>query len=355
VLTERPRRFARAAPSRARAGRFGRTTTGGLVLLTAATWAVYSALGQGFLSSFNLFTLSQIAAQYAVVGFAQLAVLVLGRMNLAVGSVGVVVVMSTGWLLGPLGVDPLLGIAAGLLLGAAAGVLMGWLELKTGLNSFIVTLATASVLSGAVLILSGGRSVSEVPPGVIWFGAAPLLTPYLSLMVIPAVVIAVALWYLYARTALGWKLLAVGANERAAELSGVRVGRTVLIGFGLSGVLCAVAALMEMSRVAAALPSLGVTWLLTAFIVPVLGGNPLKGGAVSVGGAVVAAVFVASLDSGLVSLDVPAYWQQLTLSVVLLVAVVADAIRRRRTSREGPPPDRTPDGPRPESEPAHVR
>jgi ribose transport system permease protein len=309
--------------------RLGQSNTGGLVLLTAITWLVYSVIGQGFLSSFNLFTLSQLAAQTAVIGFAQLVVLVLGRMNLAVGAIGVGVVMLTGWLMGPKGVAPLPAIAIGLATGAAAGVLMGWLELKTKLNSFIVTLAMASIYTGLVLILSKGQSVSTIPEPIMQFGAGSLGTPYLSQLVIPAVVIAAALWFLYARTSLGWKLLAVGANETAARLSGVRAGRAVLIGFGLSGLLCGVAAVMEMARVSAALPSLGGTWLLPAFIVPVLGATALNGGSVSVWGAVLAAVFLESINSGLVSLNVAPYWQQLTQAVVLLVAVVADEARRR--------------------------
>jgi ribose transport system permease protein len=316
----------RSAPLR----RFGQSNTGGLVLLTAITWLVYSVVGQGFLSSFNLFTLSQLAAQTAVIGFAQLVVLVLGRMNLAVGAIGVGVVMLTSWLMGPQGLTPVVAIVAGLAVGAGAGALMGWLELKTKLNSFIVTLAMSSIYIGVMLIVSKGVSVSTVPLEITQFGANNLLTPYLSYLVIPALVIAAGLMYLYQRSSLGWKLLAVGANETAAGLSGVRVGRAVVISFALSGLLCGVAAIMEMARVSAALPSLGGTWLLAAFIVPVLGGNSLTGGSVSVAGAVLAAVFLESIKSGLVSLDVAPYWQQLAQAVVLLVAVVADEARRRR-------------------------
>jgi ribose transport system permease protein len=131
-------------------------------------------------------------------------------------------------------------------------------------------------------------------------------------------------------------MLAVGANQRAAELSGIPVPRIVIMSFALSGLLAGVAGLMEMARVSAALPSLGTDWLLLAFIVPILGGTPLAGGAVSIGGALVAAIFIESINSGLVSVDVAPYWQQFAQSIVLLVAVVADQARRRRQGRAKP-------------------
>lgn len=337
-----------AAPSgRAKLARLarlsGQSTTGGLLLLTAISWLVYQSIGEGFLSSFNLFTLSQLASETAVIGLAQLVIIVIGRLNLAVGAVGAVVVMFTGWLIGVAGVNPVLGIVCGLLLGGAAAALIGWLELITGLSSFIVTLAMASIYVGAVLILSGGASISSLPQSITDFGSNQFVTPSLSLLVIPAALITALLWYMYHRSSLGWKMLAVGANQKAAELSGVSVPRIVIASFALSGLLSAAAAIMEMSRVAAALPSLGTGWLLAAFIVPILGGTALSGGRVSLLGALVAALFIESINSGLVSLSVDAYWQEFAQAIVLLVAVLSDQARRRRglrqTARPGIPTD----------------
>jgi ribose transport system permease protein len=251
-------------------------------------------------------------------------------MHLAVGAIGLCVTMLTAWLIGVKGVNPVVGMAAGLVVGAAMGALMGWLELKTKLNSFIVTLAMASVYTGVMLLVSNGDPVGTIPEGVSSFGSGLFLTPYLSYLVIPALIVAGGAWFLYRRTSLGWKMLAVGANETAAGLSGVRVSRVLIIGFALSGLLCGVAGMMEVARVSAALPSLGGTWLLAAFIVPVLGGNSLRGGSVAIGGALLAAIFLESINSGLVSMDVAPYWRELAQAVVLLVAVMADEARRRR-------------------------
>ncbi len=330
-----------------RLGTAGLSSTGMLLALTALSWLAYRALGDGFLSSYNLFTLSQLASETLLIGFSQLVIVVIGRLNLAVGALGVAAVMATGWLMAAAGVDPRLALPLGIAFGGLLGLVLGWLELATGLGSFIVTLAMSSIIVGAVLILSGGAAISTIPSAVADFSNDTLFTPALSWLAVPALVVAALLWLLYHRTVWGWRMLAVGANQRAAELSGVRVRDTVLASFALSGMLAAGAGLLEMSRVAAALPSLGVGWLLSSLVVPVLGGTALAGGSVSVTGALVAAVFIESIDSGLVSLDVPAYWQQFAQAIVLLAAVLADSAARRRPRRRFAPADpaRTPNPP----------
>ncbi len=317
---------ARLRPSR----RFSLPPAAGLLVLTAASWLVYDRAGEGFLSSFNLFTLSQLFAETAVIGAAQLVVVAIGQLNLAVGALGVVCVMSTGWMTGVAGWPVWIAVPLGLLEGAACGALIGVLERATGLGSFIVTLAMASILSGLVLILSAGGAISTLPISVVNFGADQFLFPALSLLILPAAIVFAGLWLLYRRTAWGWQMLSVGANARAAELSGVPTFRVVVASFALSGLLCAIAADLEMSRVASALPSLGTDWLLLAFIVPILGGTPLRGGAVALGGALVAALFVVSINSGLVSVGIAAYWQEFAQGSVLLLAVIADRLTRLR-------------------------
>ena len=167
------------------------------------------------------------------------------------------------------------------------------------------------------------------------FGADALVLQSLSWLLVPTAIVYGGLWLLYRRTRVGWQMLAVGANERAAALGGVATGGVVVATFALSGALSAIAAIMEMARVASALPSLGTDWLLLAFLVPVLGGTALRGGAVALGGALVAALFVVSINSGLVSLGVNAYWQEFAQAIVLLLAILADrAVRRTGSVRK---------------------
>lgn len=301
----------------------------GIVLLIAVCWVVYTALGSGFLNSFNLFTLSQVTASYAIIGFAQLAVLAVGQMNLAVGAIGVVVAMFTGWLITSVGMPIIVAMVLGIVLGTLSSLLIGWLVLVTGLNSFIVTVSILSIYTGLMYVLTQATPIN-IPASLSAVGIDQLGSPFLSALIIPMIVISIGLWFLYNRTSLGWRMLAVGGNERAATISGVRVPRMVLIAFALSGFLCAVAAEMETIRAGAALPTLGGDWILPAFVLPILGGSSLRGGSASILGTVLATVFLMSIGTGMGAMNVPAYWNSAAQAAVLLVAVVVDEGRRRR-------------------------
>jgi len=308
---------------------WGRSSTLGLILLTTVTWVACIVAGQGFLSSSNLFSLSQLAAGMTVVGLAQAAVIVTGRMNLAVGPVGVSSAMFTGWLLNVDGVPIPIAVVVGLLVATAAGALMACIEFATGLNSFVVTIASGSIYTGVMLILCQGKSVNTLPAEIVALGGARLVTPALSMLVVPALVVLVVLAILYRYTTAGWRMLTVGANEEAAYFSGIRTRRSVLFAFSISGFLCGVAGILEMSRVAAALPSAGSDWMMSSFIVAVLGGTALAGGRVSIAGAALAAVFIETMTRGLITLGVSTFWLQCVQALVLLGAVLLDFLRRR--------------------------
>jgi len=142
----------------------------GLLAIVIGFWVVFSSLAPGFLSTFNLFNLGRSLAVDIVIGFSQMVVLATGGMNLAVGSIGVCAVMFTGFLLQDLG----LPIPAAMALALVLGTLLGWLNgmaiVKTGVNSFIITLASASLYLGAMLILTKAVPYSELPAAVGAFG-----------------------------------------------------------------------------------------------------------------------------------------------------------------------------------------
>jgi ribose transport system permease protein len=309
------------------------STQVGLFLILVVLWAVFANLAPGFLSKFNLNSLLRSVAVDIVVGFAQMVVLATGGMNLSVGAIGVCAVMFSGYLMQVLGLPIPVAIAGTLALGALLGWLNGFAIVKTGVNSFVVTLASASLFSGGMLILTKAVPLNGLPPEFGTFGKSAVLgVPSLALV---ALGIAVGLYFLFKHSTLGRQILAVGANARAAEMSGIPVDRTVVFVHALSGALAAAAALMLTSRLAAAMPAVaGDDWLLPSFLAPVIGGTALSGGIVSVVGTILGALLVSTIRSGLLVLEIGNFWLPLFLGAFLLAAILIERGRAAYVARE---------------------
>lgn len=305
-----------------------------LLVIILVSWAIFAVLGSGFLSSFNLYSVGQIASRDVVLGLAQLLFLAVGRLNLAVGSIGAICCSLLGYLL----VDTKLGLPVALvlvaLLGVGASLVMAVLELVTRLSSFIVTLAFLSIYGGAALLLTGNAQYQITSAALTKLGNGTLWASWCCPLAVLAVMSAAVIWSVYNRTSIGWKMLSVGASERAARASGVNVGRTLLFAYGASGLLCALAAVMQSAYQLNVNGGVGSDWLVPSFIAPVLGGALLNGGNAPVTGLLLAAVFYDSLQSGLTILNVPSYWLQLAEGLVLLAAVLLNNVRNNGTLKD---------------------
>jgi ribose transport system permease protein len=301
----------------------------GLLLVNVGFWALFAALADGFLSDFNLFTLLRLTSIQIVIGLAQMVVLAIGDMNLAVGAIGGVVAMFTGAMLQLVGLPLELALPLGLAVGVLAGVANGVLISLTRINSFIITLATAGIFTGLMLIVTKAHSYSALPFSLVGFSGRQvfglaMISPYVPIML----AVAVALFFLYRSTRLGREMLAVGANRRAAAMSGVAVSRIVIVTHGLSGGLAALAGLMTVGLLGTAAPVIGNDWLLTSFVAPVVGGTLLSGGIVSVWGTVLGGVLVGTITNGLFLLGVSSFWLNTFFGLVLLAAVWLDRLGR---------------------------
>jgi ribose transport system permease protein len=303
----------------------------GLLVVVAVVWAALASSAPGFLSGFNQFALQRDVAVFVVIGFSQMVVLAIGALNLAVGAIGVVAAMLCGGLMQRAGLPPAVAVLAAVAAAGLAGGLNGWFVVRSRLNAFVVTLATSSIFSGLMLIATRAEAYRGLPDAFVDFGR----TRVAGLPVLLVVTLAVTLWlvFIFRSTALGRSLLALGANPRAAELSGLPVGRLTIAAHALSGALAGVAGVMVVARLGSALPSIGSDWVLASFVAPVIGGTLLAGGAVSVVGTLLGAVLVVSITNGLNLLQVSNFWVQLFQGLVLLVAVVFDRWRSVRSER----------------------
>lgn len=299
-----------------------------VVLITAITIFIPS-----FASPFNLFSLTRNLAVDTIIGFSMMVVLALGHMNLAVGAIGACAAMVTGYALESLGLPIPLAIATALVAGIFLGALNGVLIVRTGLHSFVITLATASLYFGLMFILTRAEAFRNLPPEFSALGKGRIGS--FSSFLVVTVIIAAGLVVLFNFSQLGRQILAAGANTVAASLSGVPVSGVIIFAHALSGFLAAVAGVMVTARLAAALPSIGEDWLLPSFLAPLLGGTLLAGGYVSVIGAMLGAILLSILQNGLILLNVSGFWIQFFLGLALLVAVGIDRWRSVYAARAG--------------------
>lgn len=305
---------------------------------------VFSSLSPAFLTQGNLVMLAKHVALNAILALGMTFVVLSGGIDLSVGSIAGLAGMTAGWLLHdglvlrPLGVVVYFSapsvIVMGLLVGIAVGALNGFLVVRARVAPFIATLGTMYVARGAALLLSGGATFPNLVgradvgnTGFTSLGTGTFLRLPAPIWIMAAMGIAFA--FVAARTPFGRRVYAVGDNERAAALVGIRVARVKLAVYMMSGFCAALTGLIIASQLQAAHPATGGTFELSAIAAVVLGGTSLSGGRGSVGGTLVGAFVIGVLNDGLVLLGVSEFWQIVIKGIVIVAAVVVDQLASR--------------------------
>jgi len=309
----------------------------GLLCLVIIFSIFFSLVTDGFSTRFNLYALSRVASIDIMVGLAMMVVILTGGLNLSLGALGVSAAMFGGWCMQSLGIPIIPSVFLILLFGTFLGWINGYVTVKTGVHSFIVTLATMSIYFGFMTVLTQAQSFKNLPDAFTDIGSMKLFYKYVSPLLLLSLFTGCILFYLFNFTDIGRKLIAAGANPIAAELSGISVNRMFVYCHMLSGFLAAVAGIMVTMRIGAAIPSiaghLGFDWLLPAFLAPVLGGTLLSGGKITVFGTILGAVLVSLITNGLLLLDVGIFWVRFFLGAILLGTVLIDKARAYFTEK----------------------
>lgn len=270
-----------------------------------------------FATAANIRVIALSTSVTIIVGLSQMVVISAGGMNLAVGATGGLVSVVCGGLMNVYGLPPILAVSIGLLSGALAGIIIGMVVVR-GFSSFIVTLAMGSIFTGIGLGLTKSVPFYHLPDQFQAFGRLTILQ--LPVVFILAIIIAITLAFMYRYTSFGRQILAFGANPRAAELSGVPLGRLQLSIYALSGFLAACAAVLLIARLGDADPAVGKDWLLISFAAPIIGGTRLAGGHVSILGTVLGALLLGILANGLVHWNVNNFYVLLISGAIILAA-----------------------------------
>ncbi|SDB53210.1 ABC transporter permease [Bauldia litoralis] len=304
----------------------------GLAVAIVLGSVLLAVLTPNFMTEYNIYVMLRSFCVGLLVGFAQMVTLGVGQMNISVGAIGGLVAISFGGMMEALGVPLVLAVPLAIAIGALCGLINGVLTARTGINGFIITLATASAFTGINLGITEAIPFYNMPAALVAFGDERFFAfPYL--LIAPIIVTALLMLF-FARTVPGRQLLAVGGNPHAADLSGISRERTIVLAHVLSGGLAAIAAVLAVAQLGSAQPSIGADWLLLSFAAPIIGGAALTGGYVSVVGTTLAVILIALIENGMVLANVDPYWVQFLLGALILAAVWLNRWRAVKTGTD---------------------
>ncbi|MGW7261662.1 ABC transporter permease/substrate-binding protein [Streptomyces sp. NPDC054834] len=285
-----------------------------------------SALSGDFLTTANLLNVGVQAAVTAVLAFGVTFVIVSAGIDLSVGSVAALSATVLAWSATSHGVPVVLAVALSVATGIAAGLVNGFLIAYGKLPPFIATLAMLSVARGLSLVISEGSPI-PFPDSVSHLGDT--LGGWLPVPVLVMVVMGLIAAFVLGRTYIGRSMYAIGGNEEAARLSGLRVKKQKLAIYAFSGLFAAVAGVVLAARLSSAQPQAADGYELDAIAAVVIGGASLAGGTGKASGTLIGALILAVLRNGLNLLNVSAFWQQVVIGVVIALAVLLDTLRRK--------------------------
>lgn len=300
-----------------------------LIMLITVIIVVMANINPYFFSFSNFRAVAVGMTPTAIIVIGMAILLASGGFDLSVGSVMALSSTVVAMLL-LTGMQIFIAVLCGLIMGGVIGVANGVLVTSFGINPLIATLGTMSIARGIALVLTEGFSVSSLPSSFAWIGKASF--GGFPVIVIVTLVLVVLFDLAVRHTRFFRQVYFIGANEKAAMLSGIHVNRVRIILYALTGILAAFAGILLASRLMSGTPTAGNGIELQVLAAAVIGGASLRGGEGTILGAFLGVVFVALINNTMTMLAVSIYWQMIVIGGVLIMAVALDMlIRSKRT------------------------
>ncbi len=301
-----------------------------IFLINVVLFVVFSLANKYFLTVHNLEAIGYGMLSVGVVSIGMMIVMIAGGFDLSVGST----LALTGVIASKLmefGLPIWTAIIAALALGAAIGLLNGYLITGVGINPFIATLGTMSMVRGLALAITQGMPVYDLPKPFAFLGEGRVFGfPFALLVMIVLVIISDRFM---SRTIFGRLFYYTGGNEEAAKLSGINTSRVKTMSFVLVGVLAALAGVLLASRMMSMMATSGTGLELKAIAACIIGGAALGGGEGTIIGAFLGTLLVGFIEDILILSNVSSYWQQFSAGAILTAVVTLDIMIRRIRGR----------------------
>ncbi|MEI7643347.1 MAG: ABC transporter permease [Chloroflexales bacterium] len=270
----------------------------------------------------------------AVLALGVFLVIITAGIDLSVGSILALAMMSTAILAKagyPWPIVILTPFVVGAMVGAVNGLGLTWLRLP---HPFIMTLGTLNIVRGLTNLISNGAAISGLPEQVSWMGSGDITLAGVdipaSLLVVLVSYMLMSLFLTYTRT--GRHIYAIGGNPQAARVSGINVNRTLVLAYTICGMLAGLAGLLLAGRTNSGFPTAGIGQELDAISAVIIGGASFFGGRGTVLGVFAGALVIGLMRNILNLRDVPVFWQQVLIGVVIIVVVWLDVLRRQVSS-----------------------
>ncbi|GGJ43503.1 ABC transporter permease [Deinococcus roseus] len=303
---------------------------GPIVALLLAS-AFFATQSDRFLSGQNFSLILQQVMVVGVMAIGQTLIILTAGIDLSCGMVMVLGTIVMTKLAVESGLNPILAIMAGALVSTAVGFLNGLLVTRIKLPPFIVTLGTYNIAFAITQIYSNAQTQTGLPAALTFFGntfhiGGTAITYGTVLMIVLYIVV----WIFLTETAPGRHIYAVGNNPEAARLTGIPTNRVLLGVYTMAGLIYSVAGLLLVSRTGVGDPNAGATDNLDTITAVVLGGTSLFGGRGMIFGTLLGALIVGVFRNGLTLTGVPSVYQILITGILVILAVAADQLTRKK-------------------------
>jgi ribose/xylose/arabinose/galactoside ABC-type transport system permease subunit len=294
-----------------------------ILLVVYLSWA-----SPYFFTAGNLTVVGRQIGLALIISVGMTFVILIGGIDLSVGSVVALVSVLVGEFMVNLGISPTIAIILALVGGALVGLVNGSINAFWGLPSFVVTLGMLAIARGLSLGITSGSTISGFPSEFLFFGQGAYLG--LPIPVWVAAIVAIAAHFVLTRTTFGRHVYFVGSNEEAALLSGIRVRRVKISVFVIASTLAAVSGILETARLSVGQPAAGNGYELLAIGAAVIGGASLFGGVGGILGTALGTSLLLLIQNALILLGISAYWQQVFSGAIIVGAVGLNMWRKQR-------------------------
>jgi len=301
----------------------------GIGLALVVLCIIFSIAAPRFASIENVSNILTQISINTVISVGMTFVILLGGIDLSVGSVLALATVVAGLILTnqalPVPLAIVLAIMAAVSVGAICGLFNGFVSEHWKIPSFVVTLGMLNIARGAALQVSNSRTIFSFPAGFNHFGTTGVgLFPSIFLIALGLVLIG---RFILNQTVFGRMIYAIGNNEEAVRLSGHNTSVFKISAFTLCGITVGVAAIMYMLRLNIASPILGVGFELKAIAAVVIGGTSMSGGKGSMVGTFLGACIIGVLDNGLLLIGLGDFSRQMVTGAIIILAVIIDTYR----------------------------